>query len=71
MKFKTNAKCAGCSATILAAVRGLFPDARASLDLNTPDKVLTITGVAADAETAGRIVQAIAAGGFQASLLED
>lgn len=66
MKFKTNAKCGGCSATILAAVRTLFPQAEATLDLNSPDKILSILGIAENAEIADKIVKAIAAAGFQA-----
>lgn len=70
MKFKTNAKCGGCSATILAAVRTLFPQAEATLDLTSPDKILTIPGIPENEETAGRIAKAIAAAGFQASLIQ-
>lgn len=66
MKFKTNAKCGGCSATILAAVRALFPQAEATLDLNSPDKILSILGIAENAEIADKIVKVIAAAGFQA-----
>lgn len=70
MKFKTNAKCGGCSATILATVRALFPESRADLDLASPDKILTVSGIPEDAETAGRLAAAIAASGFQATVLE-
>lgn len=70
MKFKTNAKCGGCSATILGAVRALFPDVQADLDLNSPDKILSVSGIPETAETGDRIVEAISAAGFRAAVLE-
>ena len=69
MKFKTNAKCGGCSATILAAIRVLFPQAEASLDLSSPDKVLSISGISESAETVQKIIKAISGAGFHATQL--
>lgn len=67
MKFKTNAKCTGCSATICGAVRRIFPDATLNLDLASPDRILSVSGIPEDAESADRIVAAIASVGFSAS----
>jgi len=44
MKFKTNAKCAGCEAAIRMKLNGVLPESDWSLDLDSPDKVLTVKG---------------------------
>lgn len=67
MKFKTNAKCGGCSANILKAVRNRFPDQEWSLDLSTADKVLEMHGVPDDAATAAQVEKTIAETGYQGS----
>lgn len=64
MKFKTNAKCGGCSATILKAVRSRFPNQEWSLDLQTADKVLEMHGVPDDAATAAEVEKTVAETGF-------
>ena len=65
MKFKTNAKCAGCSSAILGAVRSRFPNQEWSLDLSTEDKVLEMHGVPDDAEKAAQVVKTIEETGFK------
>lgn len=67
MKFKTNAKCAGCSSAILGAVRSRFPNQEWSLDLSTEDKVLEMHGVPDDAEKAAQVVKTIEETGFKGS----
>lgn len=67
MQFKTNAKCAGCSAPILKAVRERFPDYEWSLDLSTADKVLECHGVPDDSEIAAQVVKTIEETGFKGS----
>lgn len=67
MKFKTNAKCAGCSSAILGAVRSRFPNQEWSLDLSTEDKVLEMHGVPDDAEKAAQVVKTIEKTGFKGS----
>lgn len=67
MKFKTNAKCAGCSTAILGAVRSRFPNQEWSLDLSTEDKVLEMHGVPDDAEKAAQVVKTIEGTGFKGS----
>lgn len=69
MKFKTNAKCAGCSAAITDAIKKKFPDAELSLDLESADKVLHVHGVPEDSEHAAAIESAIQEAGFKGSWL--
>lgn len=69
MKFKTNAKCGGCSSTILKGVRAKFPDQEWSLDLDSADKVLEMHGVPDDPEKAAQVEKAIAETGFKGSWL--
>lgn len=70
MKFKTNARCAHCEATILNHVRGVFPDAEWSMDLDSADKVLEVHGLPEDSEHAAKVEAAIAESGFKGSWLK-
>lgn len=70
MKFKTNAKCGGCSTAIINAVKSKFPNAELSLDLETADKVLHVAGVPEDSATAAQIEKTIEETGFQGSWIE-
>ncbi|MDE6009924.1 MAG: heavy metal transport/detoxification protein [Muribaculaceae bacterium] len=67
MKFKTNAKCGGCSATILKGMREHFPNQEWTLDLDSADKVLEMHGIPDDPEKAAEVEKAIAATGFKGS----
>lgn len=69
MKFKTNAKCAGCSSAILDAVRSKFPNQEWSLDLSTEDKILENHGVPDNSEQAAQVVKTIEETGFKGSWL--
>lgn len=69
MKFKTNAKCGGCSATILKGVRAKFPEYEWSLNLDTPDKVLEMQGVADDPSLAAEVEKTISSVGFMGTWL--
>lgn len=71
MKFKTNAKCAGCSAKILEAVKTRFPDAQWSLDLDSADKVLEMHGVSDDSAKAAEVVKAVEETGFRSSWIRE
>ena len=71
MKFKTNAKCAGCSGAILGAVRSRSPNAEWSLDLENIDKVLECNGIPDDPDKAAQIVKTIEETGFQGSWLRN
>lgn len=67
MRFKTNAKCAGCSKAILDAVSGRFPDAEWTLDLDSADKVLEVHGLPEDAATAAEVEKTVQEAGFTGS----
>ncbi|UKJ06591.1 heavy-metal-associated domain-containing protein [Solitalea lacus] len=44
LKFKTNIKCTGCISTVTPELNGLKEVKHWKVDLNSPDKVLTIEG---------------------------
>lgn len=69
MQFKTNAKCAGCSASIIDSVKKRFPNAEMSLDLDSADKVLHVHGIPEDNEHAAKVESAIAEAGFTGTWL--
>lgn len=68
MKFKTTAKCGGCSAAIIKAVSALAPARNWSVDLSSADKVLEYKGaVPADEDKfAQEVVKAVASVGHKA-----
>lgn len=67
MKFKTNAKCSGCSEKILNKVRSQFPNQEWSLDLDSADKILEMHGIPDDPEKAAEVEKAIVETGFKGS----
>lgn len=67
MKFKTNARCAGCKTAIINAMQTRFPDAQWNLDLESADKVLECHGIPEDADTASQIIKTIEETGFKGS----
>ncbi len=69
MKFKTNAKCAGCKSTILDAVNKKFPDAEWNLDLDNADKILEVHGLPEEAATAEQVIKTLEEAGFKGSWL--
>lgn len=71
MKFKTNAKCAGCSSAILNGVRSKFPNAQWSLDLESADKVLEVHGLPEDAATARQVEKTIEETGFKGAWITE
>lgn len=71
MKFKTNAKCAGCSQAIIGALNQQFPNAQWNLDLDTADKVLEVHGIPEDAEKAAQIIKTIEETGFKGSWIQE
>ncbi len=70
MQFKTNAKCAGCEAAIISAVKNRFPNAEWHLHLDTADKILECHGIPEDAEKAAQIVKTIEETGFKGSWIQ-
>ncbi len=71
MKFKTNARCAGCKAAILKAINRQFPNANWDLDLDNVDKVLEVHGIPEDAETASQVIKTLEETGFQGSWIRN
>ncbi|MBQ8423069.1 MAG: heavy metal transport/detoxification protein [Coprobacter sp.] len=65
-KFKTNAKCGGCVAKIESVLNPIVPRDCWSIDLSTPDRILTITGELSDEEIIGLITSA----GFKAEKID-
>lgn len=67
MKFKTNARCAGCQKAILNAMQQKFPDAQWSLDLNSADKILEVHGIPENADLAAQVEKTLEETGFKGS----
>lgn len=65
VQVKTSAKCAGCVAKIAEQLNAFLTPDQWSVDLSSPDKVLTVT---ADVP-AEKVVEAVRAAGFKAQLL--
>lgn len=63
MKFKTTAKCGGCSAAIINALKALAPESEWSVDLASPDKILTYSG--SKPLQTSEIVAAVEGAGFK------
>lgn len=65
-KFKTSAKCGGCVARIAEKLDEVnLPREAWSIDLSSPDKVLTIESELSDSQ----IIAAVTAAGFKAERL--
>ena len=65
LKFKTNAKCGGCVAAIGEKLNKLVKEEAWSIDLKSPDKVLTVTtDLSSDT-----IISAVTEAGFKAVAL--
>lgn len=67
MKFKTNARCAGCKSAIMSAVQNKFPDMEWSMDIDDIDKVLECHGIPDNEEQAAQIIKTIEETGFKGS----
>lgn len=68
MKFKTNAKCAGCTSAIVSALASVAPASDWQFDLTSPDKTLTYVG--SDAIDSDKVVAIIGKVGFKAEPLD-
>ena len=62
LKFKTNIKCGGCVATVSPALNRIAGEDNWQVDINNPEKTLTVSGSKA---TEGEITRAIKAAGFK------
>lgn len=68
MKYKTNAKCGGCTSAILKSLSEFSAPASWEFDLTSPDKTLTYIGEGPEPE-ASKVIAAIELAGFKASQL--
>jgi len=64
LKFKTNIKCGGCIATVTPALNSLKGVDKWEVDINNPDKILTIE--ANDSLTTREVVNALKEKGYNA-----
>ena len=65
LKFSTNAKCGGCVARIGEALGKVVPEGKWSIDLSTPERVLTVeTDMSAE-----EIVRIVTEAGYKAEVL--
>lgn len=67
MKFKTNLKCGGCIQAIRPNLERIKEITEWSVDLTSPDRVLTVEGHNLDAS---KIVGALKAAGYTAGRIE-
>ena len=65
MKFKTNIKCGGCIQTVRPYLEGLKEIKNWQVDLNSPDRILSVEGEV----TEEAVVRAIQAAGYRAEKL--
>lgn len=63
LKFKTNIKCMGCVSQVTEALNGAVGADNWAVDLQSPDRQLTVRAESLDAET---VVAAVAKAGFRA-----
>ncbi|MBD5194770.1 MAG: heavy metal transport/detoxification protein [Bacteroidales bacterium] len=69
MKFKTDASCGHCKATILKAMQAKFPNAEWDLDLEHADKILEVHGLPENAENAAMVEKTLEETGFKGTWL--
>lgn len=65
-KFKTNIKCGGCTAAVTPFLNKTVGEENWEVDLQSPEKTLTINGGNASAEEVKKTVEAA---GYKAELL--
>lgn len=62
IKFKTNIKCTGCLSAVTPNLNNLAGQDNWKVDLDNPQKILTVDGDLSEAE----IVEAVKKAGFEA-----
>ena len=65
-KFKSNAKCRGCVAKIAESLDKILPREQWDIDLNSADKILSVTSDQSDAV----IIKAVSDAGFKAEKID-
>lgn len=64
LKFKTTINCGGCLAAVTPSLNQTVGEGNWQVDLNNPDKILTVHTSAVDEET---VIAAVAKAGFKAA----
>jgi copper chaperone len=64
LKFKTNIKCSGCIATVTPFLNKTVGENNWQVDLQAPEKVLTVQATDKEKETA--VIQSLQAAGYKA-----
>lgn len=67
LKFKTNIKCSGCIATVTPVLDKLAGATNWSVDLQSPDRILTVT-LPAQIQTA-ELVKSLETVGYKAEVV--
>ena len=67
MKFKTTIKCSGCLANVTPALNSIAGEDNWEVDIQTPEKLLTISSDDELSETA--VINAIETAGYKAERL--
>ena len=60
-QYKTSAKCAGCVKAIAGKLNEILPESAWSIDLNSPDRILTVNADIDD----DAVINAVKAAGFK------
>ncbi len=63
LKFKTTINCGGCLAAVTPSLNQSVGEGNWQVDINNPDKILTVNANATDADT---VVGAVRKAGFTA-----
>ncbi len=66
LKFKSTIKCTGCIATVSPELNNLSGITHWEVDLESPDRVLTVESESGDPK---QVISALQAVGYQAELL--
>lgn len=67
LKFKTTIQCGGCLAAVTPSLNQAVGDGNWQVDINNPDKVLTVNATAGTPDT---VIAAVIKAGFKAEPLE-
>lgn len=67
LKFKTTINCGGCLAAVTPSLNRTVGEGNWQVDIDNPDKILTVNADAADAD---RVVAAVNKAGFKAESIE-
>ncbi|MGK6352790.1 heavy-metal-associated domain-containing protein [Parapedobacter sp. DT-150] len=67
LKFKTTIQCGGCLAAVTPSLNQAVGDGNWQVDIDNPDKVLTVDATAGTQDT---IIAAVNKAGFKAEPLE-